>query len=316
MRLLRKLCISLLLLSVMVTAFGQTAFAAEDEYTYTVRIYAGDPKIGVLTGNGVTVASGSGASVFHNGDCIVVSGLKFGDIVYINAQDAAEAVDSKYYTRGITQAGREDSERAEGTFQVDGDRDFVVTYGIRGDMVAYTVNYQDAAGNALLGSDTYYGNPGERQYVSSRYVDGYVPQALNLVKTLSVNEAENVFTFTYTSTAGTVITPPAADAGTDAGAGTGGTGTAGTGAGAGTGAAGADAGAAAGAADEGLVDVPDEQTPQELVDLDEEDVPLANVKEDRPGTVMSHTPIYIGIGAIALVALIIAAVYLNKHRKL
>ncbi len=46
-------------------------------------------------------------------------------------------------------------------------------------MVAYTVNYQDAAGNALLESDTYYGNPGERQYVSSRYVDGYVPQALN-----------------------------------------------------------------------------------------------------------------------------------------
>ena len=70
-----------------------------------------------------------------------------------------------------------------------------VAYGIKGDMVAYTVNYQDAAGNALLESDTYYGNPGERQYVSSRYVDGYVPQALNLVKTLSVNEAENVFTF-------------------------------------------------------------------------------------------------------------------------
>ena len=313
----------------MVMAFGQTALAAEDEYTYTVRIYAGNPKIGVLTGNGVAVASGSGASVSYNGECIVVSGLEFGDIVYINTQDAAEMVDSKYYARGITQAGREDSERAEGTFQVDGDRDFVVAYGIKGDMVAYTVNYQDAAGNALLESDTYYGNPGERQYVSSRYVDGYVPQALNLVKTLSVNEAENVFTFIYTSTAGTVQAPPATDAGAGTGTGTdAGTGagtTTGTGTGAGTGAgtttgtgtgAGTDTGTAAGAEAGGLVHAPDEQTPQELVNLDEEDVPLANVKEDRPGTVMSHMPIYIGIGAVALAALIVVAVYLNKHRKL
>ncbi len=64
-------------------------------------------------------------------------------------------------------------------------------------MVAYTVNYLDADGNRLLASDTYYGVVGERQYVSARYVDGYQPQALNLVKTLSGNEAENVFDFQY-----------------------------------------------------------------------------------------------------------------------
>lgn len=311
MRRLRKLFTSLLLLSVVVMLLSQTAFAVEG-YTYTVRVYAGDPKIGALTGGGVTA---KGGSISRSGDCIMVSGLKYGDTVYINAQDAVKAVDERYYVRGIAQAGREESEAAQGTFTVDGNRDFVAAYGIKGDMVAYTVNYLDANGNTLLPSDTYYGNPGERQYVSSRYVDGYVPQAYNLVKTLSTNEAENVFNFTYTTAAPGTVTPPAAEGGAD---------TAGTaGADAAAGAAGADAAAGAGAAGDadveaeadGLVEAPDEEVPQDLVNLDDEEVPLANVKKDRPGTVMSHLPVYIGVGAVALVALIVAAVYLKKRRK-
>lgn len=316
MRRLSKLFTSLLLLSVMVMMLGQTTFAA-DGYTYTVKVYAGDPKIGALTGGGVTVASGSGASVNYSGDCVVVSGLQYGDTIYIRAQDAVKAVDERYYVRGIAQAGREESEAAQGTFTVDGNRDFVAAYGIKGDMVAYTVNYLDANGNTLLPSDTYYGNPGERQYVSSRYVDGYVPQAYNLVKTLSTNEAENVFNFTYTTAAPGTVTPPAAEGGADTAGTAGADAAAGAeGADAAAGAAGADATAGAEGADAGgLVEAPDEQVPQDLVDLDDEEVPLANVKEDRPGTVMSHLPIYIGIGAVALVTLIAAAVYLKKRRK-
>lgn len=314
MKRVRTVFISLLLLSVMM--FCQTAFAEEDtDYTYTIKVYAGNAKIGKLTGGGVTVASGSGASIQYNGDCVVVSGLKFGDIIYINAQDAAEVVDSRYYVRGITQAGREESEKTEGTFRVEGDRDYVAAYGIKGDMVAYTVQYVDADGNELLATDTYYGNPGERQYVSSRYVDGYMPQAFNLVKTLSTNEAENVFTFRYTPVAaGTVTTPPAEGTGT-------GTTTPGTTA-PGTTAPGTttDAGTTTDTTttpgeDEGLVDVPEDETPQDLVDLDDEDVPLANVKEDRPGTVLSQLPIYIGVGILAVAALVIAALYLKKHKK-
>lgn len=312
MKWLRKLRISLLLLSVTVAASGLTAFAAdtasEEGYTYTVKVYAGDPKIGKSTGGGVTLESGSGADITPESDHVVISGLKYGERVYINAQDAASAVDGKYYVRGVRQAGREESEAAVGTFTVDGDRDFVISYGIKGDMVAYTVNYLDAAGNALLTSDTYYGNPGERQYVSSRYVDGYVPQAMNLVKTLSTNEAENVFNFEYTPVAaGTVATPPATDAGAAAPA-----------ADAGAAAPGAAAPAAPAAPEgEGLVAAPDEETPQDLVDLDEEndEVPLANVKADRPGTVMSYMPIYVGVGAAALIALGIMGLYLKRRRR-
>lgn len=253
----------------------------------------------------MTVGSGSGASVNYSGDCVVVSGLKYGDMVYIHAQDTVNAVDERYYVRGIAQAGREESEAVQGTFKVDGNRDFVAAYGIKGDMVVYTVNYLDADGNTLLPSDTYYGNPRERQYVSSRYVDGYNPQAYNLVKTLSPNEAENVFDFTYTTAAPGTVTPPAAEGEADA------AGTAGADVAAG---ADAPAGVAEGADAGGLVEAPDEQVPQDLVDLDDEEVPLANIKEDRPGTVMSHMPIYIGIGAVAVTALIVAAVYLKKRR--
>lgn len=313
MRRLSKLFTSLLLLSAMVIMLGQTTFAA-DGYTYTVRVYAGDPKIGALTGGGVTAPGGN---VYRSGDCIVISGLNYGDMVYIHPQDALKAVDTRYYVRGIAQAGREESEEVQGTFKVDGNRDFVAAYGIKGDMVAYTVNYLDADGNTLLPSDTYYGNPGERQYVSFRYVEGYVPQAYNLVKTLSINEGENVFDFTYATAAPGTVTPPAAEGGADA-AGTAGTGAAtGTAGAAAPGVAGADApaGAVEGEDAGGLVEAPDEQVPQDLVDLDDEETPLANIKEDRPGTVMSHMPIYIGIGVVAVAALIVAAVYLKKRKK-
>lgn len=61
--------------------------------------------------------------------------------------------------------------------------------------------------------------------------------------------------------------------------------------------------------------MPEEETPQDLVDLDDEEVPMANVQEDRPGTVKSYLPIYIGIGVAALVILAAVAIYLNKRRK-
>ena len=344
MKYLRKLCGSLLLLSLLFMMTGQTALAAEEEYTYTVRLYAGNQ--GTLTGDGISVPTG--AQISTGPDEIVIRGLKYGETVYITPQAAASAADEKYYVRGVRRSGRDNSEATESAFRIASDRDYVIAYGIKGDMVAYTVNYLDAQGNRLLASDTYYGVAGERQYVSARYMDGYQPQALNLVKTLSVNEAENVFDFQYTrigtggGTAGgttveegtvTVIETPGpvtdggvTDAGTTGGAAAGAAGAVGGGAG---GAAAGDAGAAdagaggaagdAGAADAvggDLVDVPDGEVPQSnLQDLDDEEVPLANIGGDQAGMVMGYLPIYIGIAAVALSALLMTAIYLKRRRK-
>lgn len=314
MKYLRKIRISLLVLSALIMTMGQTAFA--EEYTYTVKIYAG--KQGTLSQDGISVPAG--ATVTGGGKEVVVSGLKYDQTVYISPQDCAKAVDSRYYVKGVRISGRDNSEaeNVASTFDVDGDRAYVIAYGISGDMVPYTVNYVDGAGNTLLASDTYYGNVGERQYVSARYVDGYLPQAYNLVKTLQSNTVENTFEFIYTP-----VTTPAAEA-PETTTPAGDTGAAMPTAPAGDAGAAADAGAVTpgpeGEEGEDLTAVPDEEVPQDLVDLDNEDeqVPLANTdleKQERPGTRMSYLPIYVGIGSAAVLGLILSALYLSKRRK-
>lgn len=249
-----------------------------EEYTYQVTFYSGNQ--GTFNGTeGLSVdnhSSGSQYVVEENGDEITVSGLKQGDIVSFDVQAGAVQMsdDSKYYLRGIRQSGRDNDTVQTSAFRVDGDAEYVLAYGIRGNQTGYTVNYQDAQGNELAPSRTYYGNVGDKPVVAYLYIEDYNPQTLALTRTLSENEAENVFTFVYTPVPTEVITEPGdtitntttvtetvpgtTDEGTAAGTGTGtaGTGTAGTGtgtagtAGEGAGAAGT-AGEGTGAAGEG-----------------------------------------------------------------
>lgn len=335
---------SLMFLIICSLFFRLNALAA-DEYDYTVRIYAGNQ--GVLGEGGITVPSG--AKLQRSKNEIVITGLKYGDVVNIRAKDAAEVTDEKYYVKGIRRSGRDNSEATEEAFPVASDRDYVIAYGIRGTMVKYTVNYMDAAGKKLLDSDTYYGNPGERQYVSYRYVDGYQPQAYNLVKTLSTDESKNVFDFRYTPVeegGGENPAAPTQPAGNAGGANTGAA-TPGGNAGAG-GAAAGDAAAGDGAADDNadaagqagqgqgepdaagqageeegvggdaVVPVQDEAVPQALQDLDEveePEVPLADISAEMSGKRMGYFPIYGGISAAALGALVVMAVLLKRRQK-
>lgn len=241
-----------------------------EEYTYQVTFYSGNQ--GTFNGTeGLSVdnhSSGSQYAVEENGDEITVSGLKQGDIVSFDVQAGAVqmADDSKYYLRGIRQSGRDNDTVQTSAFRVDGDAEYVLAYGIRGNQTGYTVNYQDAQGNELAPSRTYYGNVGDKPVVAYLYIEDYNPQTLALTRTLSENEAENVFTFVYTPVPTEVITEPGdtitntttvtetvpgtTDEGTAAGTGTAGTGTAGTGTGT-AGTAGEGAGAA-GTAGEGI----------------------------------------------------------------
>lgn len=336
MRWLKNKGICFLVLAFLVMRNGLTVSAAEEEYTYTVRLYAGNQ--GRLLGGGVDVSSESAGVSFTDG-YLLIEGLKYGDTVYIRPQAAAEVTDERYYVRGVRRSGRDNSEAEAPTFRVASDRDYVMAYGIRGNMAAYTVHYVDGDGRMLMESDTYYGNIGERQYVSSRYIDGYQPRVLNMVKTLSANTEENVFTFEYERTAGPSgggadEETPAPGGGTDAGTGTvgeaaGGAGAADAGVG-GAGAAGAGtaadaAGAEAAAEDAGAdtqvggdVNIPDEDVPlddgEDLRDLDDEDIPLADLRADQQWR-MGYLPAYAGIGLAALILLAGAAVYLKKKHK-
>ena len=172
---------------------------ADDEYTYTVTFYAG---------NQGTFAGGAGK--------IVMSNLKYGAFVSFDVQkDGVVTLNNsdKYYVKGLRKSGRDNSatdelEASRYSVTVKGDADYVVAYGIKGNQVAYTVNYQDVDGKELLASNTYYGNVGDKPVVAYQYVEGYTPQALALTKTLSENSAENVFTFRYTPIGTTVVTIP------------------------------------------------------------------------------------------------------------
>ena len=219
-------------------------------------------------------------------------------------------------------------------------------------MVAYTVNYQDTSGKSLAESQTFYGNVGDKPVVAYRYVENYIPDALALTKTLSDNESENVFTFTYTPGATdrivettTTVTTTVPGTATPAGAAgtTGATGTTGASAGTGTGttaggtaaggttaggttAGGTTTGGTAGgtttdnnsqdttAKDKDTATSEDEQTPKSLVDLDDEDTPKGNIDaKDKT----SKTPIAAGIAIIvvAVAALAGLIVFLKKRAK-
>lgn len=325
-----------------------------EEYSYTVTFYAGNQ--GTFSGiDGISVKGADTAKITNLIDRIVVSGLKSGDeLKFDSLQDEISLKDSsKYYVKGIRLSGRDnDSFSLEpSVFRVDSDRDYVVAYGIQGDMVGYTVNYHDLEGNELAPSRTYYGNVGDKPVVAYLYVENYTPQALGLTKTLSANEAENVFNFIYTPVSTEVITTPgetttittvvpgttetvttvvpAAAAGTTGAAAGTGTADAGT-ADAGTADAGtADAGTAdAGTADAGTADagtgetvINPEEVPegtQDIVDLDEDETPLADNAEGTTEKVKKGLPLAAGIamGVAAIGALTALGVFLVKRRRL
>lgn len=326
----KRLLVSLLTVSMTLGASTMSVMADDTTpYTYKVTLSAGNK--GTINGQ----------SKIEVSDISYGSRFSFDNTALYNIQ----VTDDRYYVKGIRLSGRDNASSellAAPAFTVEGDADYVVAYGIKGNMVAYTVNYQDASGNALAESQTFYGNIGDKPVVAYRYVENYIPDALALTKTLSDNESENVFTFTYTpgatdrivETTTTVTTTvpgtatPAGAAGTTGSAGTTGA-AAGTGTGTtagGTTAGGTTTGGTAGgttnadnsqdttAKDKDTATSEDEQTPKSLVDLDDEDTPKGNIDaKDKT----SKTPIAAGIGIIvvAVAALAGLIVFLKKRAK-
>lgn len=185
MRYLKK--ILALAIAVCLTGMGMapiTAKAAEDEYTYTIRFYAG------------TKGKHKGGQ-----EVIIHKNLHYGDQVTFDPRREVELQDKKYYIRGIRESGKDNNTAVTSespSFKVTGDQDYVVTYGVLGDSVAYEVRFQDENGNPLADTETYYGNVGDRPVVAYLYIENYQPQALAITGTLQRDASKNVFTFVYT----------------------------------------------------------------------------------------------------------------------
>lgn len=182
-----------------------------EDYTYKVTIYSG--KQGTFTGIPGNLVKENNATVSISDDksAIVIDKLNPNDSVNMSELLTSVSLgsNSKYYVRGIKESGRDNSEKLNTlSFDVKEDQEYVVAYGIKGNQVAYTINYQDANGNKLAESQTFYGNVGDKPVVAYTYIDGYTPEYRNLTKTLSANAAENVFTFNYLPYETVTVTTP------------------------------------------------------------------------------------------------------------
>lgn len=211
-----KKLLSLLLAAALVCAvpaFSMTAHAedaAPDEpLTYQVRLFPGAQ--GVINAERIVSAQLGDERIdcpvkMEDGVC-VLENLPYGAILTFHTDEETEGgvalnrpgnADSKYYVRGVRESGQDNQVVDVASFVVTSDQDYVVAYGIRGEMVAYTIRFEDEAGNELAPPLVRHGNIGDKPVVAYRYVEGYRPQAYNLTKTLDANAEENVFTFVYT----------------------------------------------------------------------------------------------------------------------
>lgn len=285
MKRLKKLFIMMMSL----TVFLSLAYTQVCAYGYKVTLY---------TGNQGTINSQNEMSI----------NVSKGQMVSLDLSQIELPQDSKYYVKGIRLSGHDSVDNLDpATFVVNGDLDYVVVYGVKGNQVAYTIRYVDENGKQLSEDTVLYGNVGDKPVVAYKYIDSYIPQAYALTKTLVENEKENVFTFTYkpgemgeiienTNIVTTVIsTTPSTNANQSndgTGNATGGTQN----------------------NDGDTTTAGDEDVPQGLVDLDDEDTPKSNISVNNKEN--SSTPIYAGIAIslAAIVGIIVAFMTIRKKR--
>lgn len=327
MKMCKKLLTSVVAFAMLFTLLVGNVCAAESKrpYTYTVTFSAGNQ--GTFSEESlayVTKSDGASASLV-NGK-IVVTGLKAGsDVGLNNVQDAVKLNEGaeKYYAKGVRFSGRDNDDAPE--FKVYRDMDYVVAYGIRGsNTTSYTVHYRYIDGKELAPSETFEGNIGDKPVVCYKYIAGYTPKVIAYTQKLEEDAAKNVFIFEYEKApsntykevivegeGGTsvdyveqIITVPG---GTAATGGTTGGATNVTGGGAGE----DDANAAGEAGDEtaggeGGSDV--------IVDLDDEETPLANIDADSDSKMALPLAGYVAMGVIGLAALIAIIIMILKNK--
>ena len=331
MKMWKKLLTSVFAASVLIGLSTGTVLAAEtgevlekEAYTYKVTFYSGNQgditateeelKEYIVVTDAENVAKE--AAISKDADKVVVTGLNAGDKVGITAQAVIKLDEtSKYYVQGMRLSGRDNDDVADAAFVVEGDADYVAAYGIKGNQVAYTVHYVDTNGKKLAKSDTFYGNVGDKPVISYKYIKGYAPKSLAQKKTLSENEAENVFKFVYTElpspTYGVVETViPGETIVID-----GGTTYIGSGTGTETETDGSENASDNRADNEAAGNAEEEAEDPGILDLDEE-TPLSNLDLDddeiQKGLPMAA---YVGMSIVALLAIIIAVILLKKRSK-
>lgn len=303
--------IAVLALAVVMVLGTMVVFA---DYDYTMTVSAGRGSI-TLPADKITSAEALTTDPTKN-------------IVKINGKEVTVTPpDADHFVIGLKDAGHDNGALLAANKEVkladrNEDTELVVAYGLKSDMVEYTINYVEAGtGNVLLPAETHYGVDGSKPVVSYKYVENYLPDAYNRTGTL-VRGGANTFTFYYyeVDAEGNVITVVNNVAG-------GGAGAAGAGA-AGAGGAGAAAAGGANIAD-GAVPL-DGGQPNDVVDIDDGGTPTTDNPDGQGGegdgtdiddgttpgaggNGINWPAVGGGVGAVALIAAI--AALLAKRKK-
>ena len=170
-----KKSFALIMMICLVLSVAVPAFAADPPKDYCViRVFGGTQRPGLV--KSIPVERGE----------ICNFGTELGDYL------GTDVTDTKYYTKSyVRESGKE--EEFPPSFTVDKDRDFVLTYGIKGDQVTYYVRYVDANGNNIAPatlipggrSGPFVANRNDQVYVAYVEIPGYQPDAYNRTATLS-----------------------------------------------------------------------------------------------------------------------------------
>ncbi|MBR0456133.1 MAG: hypothetical protein IJJ01_05635 [Firmicutes bacterium] len=219
------------------------------------------------------------------------------------------APDENHFVIGMKVTGHDNSEVITGTVDLanyNEDESLVVAYGLKSNMIKYTIRYITADGSTVLHKqEEHYGVVGQKPVVAYKYVEGYLPDAYNRTGELK-RGSDNVFTFYYypVDNAGQIITVQDGNIVIN--------GNAAANANAANAAAGNAAGNANAAANIGDGAVPLANAPANTVDIDDSDTPLANPDEEEGGG-GSALPYIIGGVAVAAIIAAIAA-FLARRR--
>ncbi len=192
---MKKLLFSLLTVLLLMTPLK---VYAEETYGYTITVYTGNEATfedGTTTRK-LTVEKGASLSIEVKNDQLIINNGTAEKLVLKKTTET----DNVHFIKGFKETGRDNDDYyvTRTIDKVTEDMDFVIIYGVPGEMVRYTVRFVDENGKQLLDPKEFYGKVGDAPIVSHVYIEDYLPNADNTTKKLVEDESQNVMIFTYT----------------------------------------------------------------------------------------------------------------------
>lgn len=190
-----KRSFALLMMLCLVLSVAVPAFAADPPKDYCqIRVFGGAQRPGLIK----TISVERYTTNFNLGNELA-------------AYLGTDVTGTKYYTRSTVRESGEVEALTSLTIDVEKDKDYVLTYGVKNNLVTYYVQYVDTNGNNIAPAELVPGgqsgpfvaNSGDKVYVAYIEIPGYQPDAYNKAKTLT---SDYTFVFVYSRTPATTTT--------------------------------------------------------------------------------------------------------------